>query len=451
VLIPSGVLGLGFSDKALANGVAARPHIIAIDGGSTDSGPWYLGTGRSKYSPAVCKAEWRKLMQARAALNVPLVIGSCGTCGVDDMVDWMAQITREIAAETGQAIKMAKLYSNQCAEFITERMAQGKSRALHPELPLDEQAVQSASHIVALAGIEQIQLALQSGADIVLAGRATDTASIAALPIANGENVAAAWHGAKVTECGALCATHPTSGVVLLEVNQSGFTVTPMEPGARCTPHTVSAHMLYENADPFLLREPGGTLDVTDATYEALDETSVRVQGSRWIADDHYTVKLEAARSAGFQTTLLTLLRDRRYVENVAQWTARLTHFLTRLIKDQLELDATHYDLDFRHIGTTATLGDLENQKTTPTEVGVLLTVTADSAEQSMDIARLCNPHMLHFPLTDNEELPTFAFPYSPVETARGELFEFFVNHVVLLDDPMQVFRLETETINATG
>ncbi len=44
VLVPSGVLGLGFDPVALARGVAAGPDIIAIDGGSTDSGPllsWY--------------------------------------------------------------------------------------------------------------------------------------------------------------------------------------------------------------------------------------------------------------------------------------------------------------------------------------------------------------------------------------------------------------------------
>ena len=39
VLIPSGALGLGFDQAALAAGIANRPEIIAIDGGSTDSGP----------------------------------------------------------------------------------------------------------------------------------------------------------------------------------------------------------------------------------------------------------------------------------------------------------------------------------------------------------------------------------------------------------------------------
>ena len=47
--------------------------LIGIDGGSTDSGPYYLGTGTSKYARATCKAEWRDLMIVREALGVPLV------------------------------------------------------------------------------------------------------------------------------------------------------------------------------------------------------------------------------------------------------------------------------------------------------------------------------------------------------------------------------------------
>jgi len=455
VLVPSGVLGLGFSDQALANGIAARPDVIAIDGGSTDSGPWYLGSGTSKYSRAVCKAEWRKLMQARAELAVPLIISSCGTCGVDAMVDWMAGICREIALEpgsnTGTEIKIARLYSSQSADFINQCFGAGQWQALQPDIPVTPGDISAASNIVALAGVEQIQSALQQGADIVLAGRATDTACIAALPIANGENIAAAWHGAKVTECGALCTTNPTSGVVMLEVDTEGFTVTPMMDDARCTPHTVSAHMLYENADPFLLHEPGGTLDVTNAIYHQQNERSVRVTQSRWRVAEKYTVKLEGARCVGYQTTLLALLREQRYVQNARQWADQLQQFLQHLIAEQLDLVTDAYDLNFRLIGQSATLGSYEVAESQPAEVGVLLTVTAETAELSMEIARLCNPHMLHYPLTENEDLPTFAFPYSPVETARGELYEFYLNHVITLKSPMAAFRIETETLHAGG
>ena len=65
---------------------------------------------------------------------------------------------------------------------------------------------------MALAGVEQISAALATGADIVIAGRTTDTAIIAALPLERGCHAGVAWHGAKIGECGALCATNPQSG-----------------------------------------------------------------------------------------------------------------------------------------------------------------------------------------------------------------------------------------------
>ncbi|MCB2131003.1 MAG: hypothetical protein KDD96_00470, partial [Rhodobacteraceae bacterium] len=78
VLIPTGALGLAYDRAALARGVANRPDIIAVDGGSTDSGPSYLGRGVSKYSRSTTRAEWRDLMLARAEAGVPLVIGTAG-------------------------------------------------------------------------------------------------------------------------------------------------------------------------------------------------------------------------------------------------------------------------------------------------------------------------------------------------------------------------------------
>jgi hypothetical protein len=53
----------------------------------------------------------------------------------------------------------------------------------------------------------------------------------------------------------------------------------------------------------------------------------------------------------------------------------------------------------------------------------------------------------LHHPLTQAEEQPTFAFPFSPAEISRGEIFEFCLNHVMTLQDPMQAFRLEVRQI----
>jgi len=446
VLIPSGVLGLGFDREALLRGVEMRPDIIAIDGGSTDSGPFSLGAGQSKYARAATKSEWAEIMAARAKAGVPLVIGTAGTCGADATVDWMADITAEIAAETGERVKVAKLYSGQPADRVARALAEGRVQPLTPAPEITPEGLTAMTNIVALAGAEQIQAALATGADIVIAGRTTDTAIIAALPLLRGENPGACWHGAKIGECGALCSTNPTSGVILIDFDRDGFTVEPLAKGAACTPHSVSAHMLYENSDPFLLYEPGGHLDVRAARYTALDGRRVRVEGSTWVPGP-YTVKLEGARVAGYQTTILAVLRDPHYVAHARAWVARLTGFLRESIQRRMGLSPDAYGLEFRLIGVDAALGALENRAGTPVEVGVLGIVTAPSQALASEIGKLINPFVLHYPLTDDEELPTFAFPYSPATTDRGALYEFALNHVMRLSDPMEAFRLKVATL----
>ncbi|MGO4909501.1 acyclic terpene utilization AtuA family protein [Pseudorhodobacter sp. W20_MBD10_FR17] len=447
VLIPSGVLCLGFDRAALARGVAAKPDLIAIDGGSTDSGPFSLGAGQSKYARSVTKSEWRELMLARAEAGVPLVIGTAGTCGADACVDWMFDITQEIASELGQSLRIARLYSGQPAARITDALAAGRIRPLTPAPEISAETLAQMTNIVALAGAEQIQAALNTGADIIIAGRTTDTAIIAALPLMRGDHAGAAWHGAKIAECGALCSTNPTSGVIQVDFDSEGFTVEPLAAGATCTPHSVSAHMLYENSDPFILYEPGGHLDVTQTKYTALDATRTRATGSKWVPGP-YTVKLEGARAAGFQTTLIAVLRDAHYVANAQAWADKLHGFLTALIAKRMELDAASYALDFRLIGVNAALGQMENRTGTPVEVGVMLIITAQTQAIAAEIGKLANPHMLHYPLTENEELPTFAFPYSPAQSDRGALYEFALNHVLELDDPMSAFRLLVTEVN---
>lgn len=448
VLVPSGVLGLGFDRAALQRGLAMGPDIIAIDGGSTDSGPFSLGAGQSKYSRAATKSEWRDLMLARAKAGVPLVIGTAGTCGADPTVDWMFDITAELAAELGQTLRVARLYSSQPAERVIDALARGQISPLTPAPEISADALREMTHIVALAGAEQVQAALATGADIVIAGRTTDTATIAALPLARGDHPGAAWHGAKIAECGALCSTNPTSGVIVVDFDETGFTVEAMHETALCTPHSVSAHMLYENSDPFQLYEPGGYLDVRGARYTALDDRRVRVEGSNWV-QGRYTVKLEGARVAGYQTTILAVLRDPHYAANARAWVEKLDRFLRAEITSRMGLSDSDYGLDFRLIGVDSALGALENRTGSPVEVGVLGIITAPTQATAAEIGKLINPFVLHYPLTEDEELPTFAFPYSPATTDRGALYEFALNHVMELDDPMAAFRIEVTEVGA--
>ena len=156
ILVPAGALGIPYDRAALARGLEAGPDLIAIDGGSTDSGPHYLGTGTSKYSRSATKADWSELMAARATAGVPLLIGTAGTCGADSAVDWMLDITMEIAGERGEQLKIVTLKSGQRSDGIAEAFEAGRLTALDAAPAIDNGIIRDTSNIVALAGIEQI-------------------------------------------------------------------------------------------------------------------------------------------------------------------------------------------------------------------------------------------------------------------------------------------------------
>ncbi|MEU6389459.1 acyclic terpene utilization AtuA family protein [Streptomyces sp. NPDC046939] len=62
-----------------------------------------------------------------------------------------------------------------------------------------------------MMGVESIQEALQDGCEVILAGRASDTALFAALPHLKGADPGPIWHMAKTIECGAACAIPPSA------------------------------------------------------------------------------------------------------------------------------------------------------------------------------------------------------------------------------------------------
>ena len=43
VLSPTAILGYGYPRQSLDEGMRREPHVIAVDAGSTDGGPYYLG------------------------------------------------------------------------------------------------------------------------------------------------------------------------------------------------------------------------------------------------------------------------------------------------------------------------------------------------------------------------------------------------------------------------
>ena len=84
---PTGTLAYGFDPAALKRGMQLEPHVIAVDAGSTDPGPAYLGSAEPLCSRRVVKREIAELLGAARAAGIPLVIGSAGGSERGELVD----------------------------------------------------------------------------------------------------------------------------------------------------------------------------------------------------------------------------------------------------------------------------------------------------------------------------------------------------------------------------
>lgn len=444
VFVPFGAVGSGIEKEAFDNGIAMCPDAIASDAGSTDSGPYYLGTGRGKYAREAVKEDLRLMLKGGRKLGVPVLVGSCGTCGSDQGVDEAAAICSEICKEEGFDLKIAKIYTQQDNGELKRRYLNGDVIPLQAAPDIDEGTFDRCSHIVAAAGAEPFIQAIKDGADVVLCGRATDTAIIAAYPIMMGCDVASCWHGAKIAECGPLCAADPRGGI-FLTFDEEGVTVEPTATGNRCTVYSTSAHMLYENADPIHLTEPGVVIDLSSATYVQVNERQVRLSGAK-AESMPYTLKLEGAAPAGFQTVSLVGIADRRIMANPMAWIGKLKSAAqARLEKVGL---TEGYSYCLKPYGFNAVIdGEIAPGSYVPREIGLILLVTARTQALATKVAKVFNPLLLHLSVKENKQMPSFAFPFSPTEIEKGQTYEFCFYHAVKVTDPLELIRIQYEDL----
>jgi hypothetical protein len=443
VLVPTGMLGAGVQREHIRRGIAAGAHAIAADAGSTDSGPSYLARGVSKMNVESIKRDLSILMDEAFRAKIPVLIGTCGTCGTDSGVDWTRDIAIEVAQELGITPKIACLYSEQTPADLVSKNREGNITALPPLGPVTDQLLQSCEHIVALMGPEPYIAALLAGADVILGGRTTDTAVLAAIPLMKGAGVGPAWHASKVAECGGQCTLNPRLGGVLMRVGKDAFEIEPLDLNNQCSPESVSAHMLYESADPFRLTEPGGVLDVTNADYQQRTARVTRVTGSRW-GPMPYTMKLEGARGGNFQTIMIIGIEDPEVLAHLNEFHHTLFWGLTERIKATFGDEASLFDVSLRFYGWNGTSGQPVPANTpAPRDVGVVCVITAPTQDLANRMAKACNPYFFHTPLRPGIELPSYAFPFSPAEIPRGQVYEFVLNHVVHTRDGFELVRTQ--------
>src|SRR6201987_5100718 len=441
---PVGSVGGGICSAAFDEALAQAPHFIACDAGTTDAGPFSLGMGVPAFPRGAVKRALSLMLRAGRKANIPVIIGSAGTAGGDVHVDWVLEIAREIVAEHHLCLRTAIIYAEQDKAYLKRLLQQNRILPLDPAPPISDRIIDHSSRIVGMMGVEPLQQALSDGADFVLAGRCSDSALFAAIPLMLGFPPGLAWHAGKVSECGTLVCETLGQGVIFTTISQDEISIRPYGDGLRCTPQSVAAHSLYENSNPYLHRECSGTFDLTISTCEAIDDVTVGIRGSEFIVEP-YTVKLEGAALAGYQSIIVGGIRDPRVIGQLESWLAGVRSYIDESISHMLgdELDRSSYSLIFHTYGINAVMGPFEpDQRHLPHEVGIVLEATAPTQDLAHKLAQLSRQPLLHYPIKDwAGSITAFACLHNPAVIDRGPVYPFPLNHFAIPSTPAEMFR----------
>ena len=115
-----GLLGYGYAPESLKNALASELDFVGVDGGSTDPGPYYLGSGKGFVKRLQIKRDLALILPETKKRNIPLIIGSAGGSGAKPHVDNVLEIIEEIAKEQSLEFKTAVIYSDLTVDFMKQ-------------------------------------------------------------------------------------------------------------------------------------------------------------------------------------------------------------------------------------------------------------------------------------------------------------------------------------------
>lgn len=440
ILSPTAILGYGFPESSFERGLAHNPDLIAVDAGSADPGPYYLGAGKSFTDRAAVRRDLSLLLRASVSRGIPLVIGSAGGAGAQPHLQWTVDIVKELAGELALSFRLGIVTADVAREVLLQGLQQGRVEALTGAGPLTADTLYQTGAMVAQMGVEPIQQALNAGCDVVVAGRAYDPAVFAALPMLRGYDAGLALHLGKILECAAIAAS-PGSGAdcALGILEDDRFILQPLSESRSFTPASVAAHTLYEKSDPYILPGPGGSLDLRNVSFENIGEGRVAVNGSRFIPSQDYYLKIEGARRVGYRSIAIAGIRDPIMIASIAEILDQVRSRVNELHPAGLQQGSLHFHV----YGRDAVMGDREPQREKLShELGIVIDTVCSDPEAADTLCSLTRSTLLHFGYEGRiATAGNLAFPFSPSDLRAGEVYEFSVYHL-LQTDALSLFPL---------
>lgn len=442
VLTPTGTLGYGFGAEALSRGMSLGPAVIAVDAGSTDPGPSYLGSNKPLVSDYSIRRELKDLIAAAHQAGIPVIVGSAGGAGTGPQVDRTVALVRSIVSELGIHLKLAWIYSDIPIERAKAAVKAGEVQDFEVGTPLNTEILDQTCSLVAQMGHEPICAALEAGADVIIAGRACDDSVIASYPIWKGADPALAIHMGKILECGAFSAEPFAMDVMLGTIHEDHFILEPGSNKRRASVKSVAAHSLYERENPFSQGGPGHVMDLSNCSYQQFGERQVKVAGARISQTDEYYVKLEGARLAGYRSICIAGIRC-----------PTLAKSIDRLL-EEVRAKAIDYfapeevTINFHLYGRNGVMKELETAQDSGHELGLVIDVVANRQDLAHAACHQISGGLLHYhyPEVINPS-GNLAFPYSPSDLDLGPHYEFSAYHLMKVTSPTDLFPVHFEDL----
>ncbi|MSP83881.1 MAG: acyclic terpene utilization AtuA family protein [Alphaproteobacteria bacterium] len=419
------------------------PHVIAVDAGSTDPGPHYLGSGEPLVSRFSIKRELTDLIVAARRARIPVIVGSAGGSGSRKHVNWTLGIVREIAAEQNLHFRLAHIYSDIDRGRLKAAIRAGEIRDFEAGYPLTEAMADGLCELVAQMGHEPMAAALDQGADVIIGGRACDDSTIAAFPIWRGADPGLSIHMGKILECGAFSAEPFGMDVMLGTVRRDDFVLEPGSLERRASVTSVAAHTLYERENPFRQAGPGHEVDLSDCTFELIGDRQVRVAGSKFIASPEYWVKLEGVRHAGFRSVSIAGIRCPTMIPRIDGILAEARRKALAYFSPETP------QIGFHVYGRDGVMQAMEPEKRSSAhELGLVIDVVAANQELAHGACHHLSGMLLHthYPGQYNTA-GNLAFPYSPSEIDAGPVYEFAAYHLMKARSPTELFPIHIEDV----
>lgn len=431
----NGLLGYGYSEEGLEIAFSEKVDYLGVDAGSTDPGPYYLGSGKSFTDRGAVKRDLALALPKALEHKAPFIIGTAGGAGSEAHVKWLKEIILEIAKEQGLTFSLATVKSDVSKEYVLDKYESGKLVDMSSEMPITREAIEQSTRIVSQIGIAPILELLNKKVDVILCGRACDTAIYAAPCIFEGYNEGLSFHMAKIMECGAMC-SEPVAAVDVMQgyMYDDYFELRPANPIRRCTVDRVAAHTLYEQSNPYLIFEPDGVCDLTNSTFTQVDDRTVRVTGSVFREAEEKTLKLEGVKCSGYRTICPATIYDPKTIENIDLIIDTVTKFVAENTKNTLPKDS--YSLTFKLNGGSES------------SMGIIMDIVGKTQEIADTVCALARSRMLHCDYEGRKSSAgNLAFPFSPSDIHVGEVYEFSVFHLAKVDSLMETADISIEEV----